>query len=366
MNQGLRQTITDKAMSSPYVALGVSPSSTDSAIIFAYERQISTDPDNEPFYMTYLKQIKELRSSEVLDTKLATEYSIGKYSSEGLAESYKYFGLSQTITYEDDFIIGAFKSRLQDAPKQESEMRQALRIIGDHRKSKRIAAVAGDILDTYDEALVFLGAVNTTTDEFIESLYTTKIAEDVTQSDRARQAVDIIATHRKSTALRTWLETGQMGESAMDIGEAYRAFQIEDRTVSDDMILSAYQVAIADSTVNVEWFNRALMTIADDRNSESLLSAMSGKAGTYTGKGSEDMPVGLENIGNTCYLNSLLQFLFTLTELRNIILNFDQYRMDLASAGMTKKQVGRRHVTAREVESSQKCKSNFVARDQCS
>ena len=245
-------------------------------------------------------------------------------------------------------------------------MRDALRIIGDHRKSKRIASVASDTMDTYEEALAFLGADNTTTDEFIETLYTSKTVDDGSQTDQARRAVDLIATHRKSTALRTWLETGQMGASAMDVGEAYRAFQIEDRTVPDDMIVSAYQVAVAETNVNVEYFNRALVTIAKDRNSESLLSSLAGKAGTYTGKGSEDIPVGLENIGNTCYLNSLLQFLFTLTELRNIVLNFEQYRMDLASAGMAKKQVGRRHVTAREVESSQKCKSEFVARNEYS
>ena len=42
-----------------------------------------------------------------------------------------------------------------------------------------------------------------------------------------------------------------------------------------------------------------------------------------------NLPVGLLNIGNTCYLNSLLQYLFTVKAVREIVLNHDKYNLEL-------------------------------------
>ena len=50
----------------------------------------------------------------------------------------------------------------------------------------------------------------------------------------------------------------------------------------------------------------------------------------------ENWPTGLDNIGNTCYLNSLLQYYFSIKPLREFILNFDEKNVDLLKLGSRK------------------------------
>jgi len=60
------------------------------------------------------------------------------------------------------------------------------------------------------------------------------------------------------------------------------------------------------------------------------------------GPGSETHPVGLENVAQTCYMNSLFQYYFTIKPLRNAILNFEQHEEgDLSDEELKKKQISR-------------------------
>jgi ubiquitin carboxyl-terminal hydrolase 25/28 len=66
--------------------------------------------------------------------------------------------------------------------------------------------------------------------------------------------------------------------------------------------------------------------------------------------------VGCRNNGNTCYLNSVLQFLFTIKPLRDLVLNFDAYVQDPSPEALKGKKVGRTVVTPKRVATAQ----NFV------
>lgn len=143
----------------------------------------------------------------------------------------------------------------------------------------------------------------------------------------------------------------------MDIGDAYRLLQIPDRTVDDAAIMAAYTICVDEAPGQIDSYNRALSIIAKEKNSP-LLSSMVGST-TQSERDLSEWPVGLQNIGNTCYLNSLLQFYFSIRPFRAMVLNFEEFRMDLDDESLSKKKVGSRKVSKKEVERSQKCRCYF-------
>jgi ubiquitin carboxyl-terminal hydrolase 25 len=174
-------------------------------------------------------------------------------------------------------------------------------------------------------------------------------------------AIQIIADHRHSHGLKDWIAQNCLPgfeKPEMDIGEAYQTLEISDRTTDDDTILATYDIRVSDTPGRQEDYRRALSSIAKANNSQKLRSFLDKGFvdDTFTSaQASNDWPVGLENIGNTCYLNSLLQFYFTVTPLRHVVLNFDDYKMEVTEENLKQKRVGSRQVKGDEVRRAQKC-----------
>lgn len=140
----------------------------------------------------------------------------------------------------------------------------------------------------------------------------------------------------------------------MDIGDAYRLLQIPDRTADEEAVMAAYTICIDDSPDQAGLYNRALSVIAKEMDSQ-LLKGMAGIS-SDANQNLAEWPVGLQNIGNTCYLNSLLQFYFSVRPFRDMVLDVEKYQMDLSDeSGLANKKVGSRKVTAKEVQRSLTC-----------
>lgn len=140
----------------------------------------------------------------------------------------------------------------------------------------------------------------------------------------------------------------------MDVGQAYVRLGISDRTLDDDTILSAYNVRLEDTPSQIEDLKSALSAIAKSKNSRRIKDFID--SGMISSDHSlSDWPVGLENIGNTCYLNSLLQFYFTIKPLRDLVLNIDEFKMSTEEDRLSSKRVGSRNVSKKEVARAQQC-----------
>ena len=107
--------------------------------------QTDRDPRSTPYYLECLQGIAKGRKSEALQTLEAIEASKDNISLADIRNAYKELGLDNSfIALDDDTIIGTFQSRISDAPKQEQELRRALRTIGRDRSSAKIQQVASN------------------------------------------------------------------------------------------------------------------------------------------------------------------------------------------------------------------------------
>ena len=139
----------------------------------------------------------------------------------------------------------------------------------------------------------------------------------------------------------------------MDIGQAYIRLNVTDRTVGDELILTTYNYTVEEQPSQLYELNRALTAIAKSRNSAMLKERL----GIDDDEGRHvpsEWPVGIENIGNTCYLNSLLQFYFTIKPLRSLVLDMDNYKMTVDEQHLISKRVGSRNVSKKEVDRAQR------------
>ncbi|KAJ6171755.1 Peptidase C19 ubiquitin carboxyl-terminal hydrolase 2 [Penicillium chermesinum] len=307
-----------------YEDLGAVEDMSSSLIVYCYHRQVATDANRAPRYLEALKAISTLRGGEdweTIEQAVQTAYAEGLLTEEDVDKAYDYFGLAR------------------NDPTLDEETRRQLWIIGQKLGNERIKAASEDRVTTLEQAHVFLGVDASTPDEFITTMYTTKVTDSPACKDLAHRAVEIIAEARKSEGLMHFVKTGQAVEAEMDIGDAYRMLQIPDRTVDEDAILAAYTICVDDNPGQSFVYSQALGVIAKTLNSTALKK----KAGLSRRAHTKPQRMA----------RCLLQFYFSIRPFRDMVLSLEKYQMDMNDVtALVEKKVGSRKVTGKEIERS--------------
>ena len=140
----------------------------------------------------------------------------------------------------------------------------------------------------------------------------------------------------------------------MEVEQACVHLGIADQTLDDETILAQYDSLRLDNPSQTSDLRKALAAIAKAKKSQRLNNFLVSDT-SPSGYPIPEWPVGLENIGNTCYLNSLLQFYFTIKPLRNLVLKINDFKMPTDREVLRSKRVGSRNVSKKEVDRAQLC-----------
>lgn len=109
-----------------------------------------------------------------------------------------------------------------------------------------------------------------------------------------------------------------------------------------------------DATLWPAIFANARQSRSGAQTDKAISAIQQALAGQHPSHTAETWPVGLTSLGNTCYLNSLLQYYFSIKPLRDIVLDYDQFKFDLSAASEKKERVGQRQISLLEIKGGQK------------
>lgn len=176
-------------------------------------------------------------------------------------------------------------------------------------------------------------------------------------------ALRAITSQRSEYVLHAKIaELEETGQPLPTVDEAYKRLQIGSRSVPDSTVFTYYSSLSSGAAAgSKDSFTQALRVIALDRQSNFLLRKLEDPNAEVAPEQiqSLDQPIGLNNIGNTCYLNSLLQYFYTIKPVRDVALNLDEYSLPINDEAINNRRAGGRQNTRSEIEKGQRCKSRI-------
>ncbi|KAK2595400.1 ubiquitin-specific protease ubp2 [Conoideocrella luteorostrata] len=268
-----------------YKIIGVLPNQSREAVVNAYKRQWELLPNRRRALIDSIMGIANDKDDELFSDYAITQSSVfdnqthtqGNGDDDGLVpEALNFLGLQPHTNYSAESLIQAFRRKLTQSPADASAARSMLHIIAQNSND-----------DIYQANLLMEAdaKMSLETSQAILELDSTDVekskSKDATQT--YLDALEAIADHTKSPTLV---------QAAADLRQENGIFGPKSNSNDED------------------------------------------KPVNY------GLPVGLHNIGNTCYLNSLLQYLFTVKPIRDIVLNYDDVKLTLTDESIKSRLLG--------------------------
>ncbi|PCH34498.1 cysteine proteinase [Wolfiporia cocos MD-104 SS10] len=305
------------ALDESWKVLGLTPSTYSPELLaFAYLAQCRCDPARTPLYFThFVKIVETMTNAGVAPTELQqlvmAERERHRYTDEDLhkAGACLGFGHDGELRVEldndvdDNFILGAWRDARRRA----------------WQDPARATSIRNDL----------------------------NIALKIIADDKASEVLQ-----------KAWEEEKGTG---MSPDAAYSTLEVP-KDVDETMLMTVYQMRVDDQPSQAERMREALTVIAEVTGSERLRQYLTTgqDPGDATQTARPEMPRGLNQLGNTCYLNSLLQYFYTIKDLRAaiaLLTTAEGKTLDdkkFTDDDLKRHRVGGRLVTRREIARSKK------------